>query len=330
VGVTDAGEVVGWQHPGRGQLHDWMRNELREAIDPLPLYACRAVEYEGQSVVVIRIHPGDPPYVLRRSGSVYVREPGSKNPIGAQHRLLEFVRQNAETAASAAARLQLGEELGLLLRADSDPPEVPHFTHTVDWVLVGTPQVLPVNFATRALAGSSVTAATRRLAAVLERNTLHPRSQPPRPVAGSAFVIEGQSEPSGMFMRVVVTATGTVAATLSERLRRPAFHTGQIADIRIASLLNVVFGTLTDLGASGRGLFQLSMQTTPAAVNVPMITLGSANQGYAMTTGESFELNDELLLPVTDELIGETAERMMRAFARANGIPYWEPEATPD
>ena len=131
-----------------------------------------------------------------------------------------------------------------------------------------------------------------------------------------------------MFMRAVVTATGTVAATLTERLHRPTFHTGQIADIRIASLLNVVFGTLTDLGATGRGLFQLSMRTTPAAVGVPTIKIGSANQGYALTTEESFELNDELLLPVTDESIAETAERMMRAFARANGIPYWEPEAT--
>jgi hypothetical protein len=114
--------------------------------------------------------------VLRKSGSVYVREPGGKNPIRAQAQLLEFVRQNGETKASAAARLELAERVRQLLHTDSDPPDVSGQTHTACWVVIGTPQVLPVDLATRALRESAVRAATERLVGVLETNTIRPWS----------------------------------------------------------------------------------------------------------------------------------------------------------
>lgn len=326
VGVNNAGEAVGWTQPGRSELRDWLRTTLGEAIDPLPVFDCKAVEHNGHSVVAIRIYPGLPPYVLRGSGSVYVHEPGGKNAIRTQAQLLEFVRQNGETAAAATARLELSRELLQVLHDDSDPPTVPNETHVARWVLTGTPQVLPVDFAVRALRESSVHAAETRLVSVLQRQTLHPHSEPPG-AAGQAFVVEGRSAKSGMFMRLVVTAAGTVAATLTERLRRPMFHTGQIADIRLASLLNLVFGTLTDLDATGRSLFHVALDVTPTAPGADhTITLGSANQGYAMSTVQSLEWNGELLLPVSDESITEAAERLMRAIAREAGITYWEPE----
>jgi hypothetical protein len=141
-------------------------------------------------------------------------------------------------------------------------------------------------------------------------------------------VIEGKSDPSGMFFRLVVTAAGTVAAKLTERLRRPMFHVGQIADIRIASLLNLVFGTLTDLGSTGRGVCRRSTCVSPIAPGVGQdITLGSANQGYALSPARPLELDDEMLLPATDESIRKTAERLMRAVAREFEVGYWEPEA---
>jgi hypothetical protein len=56
------------------------------------------------------------------------------------------------------------------------------------------------------------------------------------------------------------------------------------------------------------------------------ITLGSANQGYGMSTVQSLEWNGELLLPLSNESIPEASERLMRAIAREAGITYWEPE----
>ena len=72
-----------------------------------------------------------------------------------------FAAKQLEDAGDyEAARLELSEDLGLLLHADRDPPAVPSQTHSVAWVLIGTPQVLPVDFAARALRGSSVRSAT--------------------------------------------------------------------------------------------------------------------------------------------------------------------------
>jgi hypothetical protein len=193
-------------------------------------------------------------------------------------------------------------------------------------VLTGTPQVIPIDFAARALRESAVRAADTRLVAVLQKQTLHPHCEPPG-AAGQGFLVEGRSTSSGMFVRLVVAAAGTVAATLTESLRRPMFHTGQIADIRLASLLNLVFGTLTDLDATGQGLFHLTLRVNPTAPGADhVITLGSANQGYAMSTLRPLEWKGELQLPVSDESIVESAERMMRVIAREAGITYWEPE----
>jgi hypothetical protein len=50
------------------------------------------------------------------------------------------------------------------------------------------------------------------------------------------------------------------------------------------------------------------------------------NQAYEMSTAKPLEWNDEMLLPATEQSIVKTAERLMRAVARAAGIPYWDPE----
>lgn len=198
---------------------------------------------------------------------------------------------------------------------------MPNETHVARWVLTGTPQVLPVDFAVRALRESSVHAAETRLVSVLQRQTLHPHSEPPG-AAGQAFVVEGRSAKSGMFMRLVVTAAGTVAATLTERLRRPMFHTEQIADIRLASLLSLVFGTLTDLDATGRSLFHVALDVTPTAPGADhTITLGSANRGYAMSTVQSLEWNGELLLPVSETSEDRRARKVIRRNWEEAGRP---------
>ena len=131
-GSTTTAKRLAGSHRGAPSLTTgYGRRSAKQSTRCLPLFNCKAVEHKGQSVVAIRVYPGAPPYVLRGSGSVYVREPGGKSPIRTSAQLLEFVRQNGETEASAAARLKLSEELRLLLHTDSDPPAAAHYTHTV-------------------------------------------------------------------------------------------------------------------------------------------------------------------------------------------------------
>jgi schlafen family protein len=326
LGVSNAGDSVGWTPPGRSEVHDWLRNHLRDAIDPLPDFDCKSAEHDGNPIVALRIHPGAPPYVLRKSGSVYIREPGGKHPIRSQAQLVDLVRQSTENETKAEERLRgnmLIRDL-ILGHAATDPS--PDQTRLAEWMLVATPLALPVDFRTRALGRSTVDAATARLARRLETITLPPRHVGwPQPL-DSGFVLDGHSDTSRLGVRLLVHGGGTAGVRLTERLTRGVLHTGEMADRRIRPLLDLAFGTLTDIGASGRGLLRLHLRVTATAPGWnPVITLSSADRTAELDAGAELQFGDETGLPSTADSLAETAERIMRAIARRAQIPYSEP-----
>jgi Putative DNA-binding domain len=326
LGVSNSGDSAGWTPPGRSEVHDWLRNHLRDAIDPLPDFNCKSVEYAGKPIVALRIHPGAPPYVLRKNGSVYIREPGGKHPIRSQAQLLDLVHQSTENETKAEERLRgsslIRDSILGLAPADASPDQ----TRLAEWMLVTTPLAMPVDFATRALSRSTVDAAIARLARRLEGIALPPRHAGwPRPL-DTGFVLDGHSDISRLGVRLLVDAGGTVGARLTERLTRGVLHTGEMADHRIAPLLDLAFGTLTDIGASGRGLLRLHLRVTATAPGwKPVITLSSADRTAELDAGAEFQVGDETGLPSTTDSLSETAERIMRAIARRAQVPYWEP-----
>jgi hypothetical protein len=142
-------------------------------------------------------------------------------------------------------------------------------------------------------------------------------------------VVDGHSDISKIGVRVAIEAAGTVGARLTEYVTQGVLHTGTMADDRIAPLLDFAFSTLTDLGASGRGLACLHLRVTPTRSDAKaMVTLGSANQSWELNIGEdrTLTINDETTLPATSGSLATTAERMMRTIARAARMPYWEPD----
>jgi hypothetical protein len=329
LGISNAGEAVGWKQRGRAEVHDWLRSHLREAVDPLPSFNCRTVEYDGKPVVGLRIYPGSPPYVLRGTGAVYIREPGGKHPIRSQSQLLSFVRQNEENEAEAELRLAGGALIQGSVLARAEPMPSREHTRVVEWMLVATPLVLPVEFGTRALGRSIVNSVRARVINQLDRLTLQPRYVGQAQPLGSAFVVDGHSDISKIGVRVAIEAAGTVGARLTEYLTQGVLHTGTMADDRIAPLLDFAFSTLTDLGGSGRGLACLHLRVTPTTSDAKaMITLGSANQSWELNIGEdrTLTINDETTLPATSDSLATAAERMMRTIARAARMPYWEPD----
>jgi len=330
LGVDNAGDVVGWQPPGRVEIHDWFRNHLRDAIDPLPSFNCRTVEFNGKPLVALRIYPGSAPYVLRASGSIYIREPGGKHPIRSQAQLLDLVHQSDQNETKAEARLTKNQLINELVLANSDIAPSQDQTRLTEWMLIATPLVLPVDFGTRALARTTVGSVTRRWADQLDKITLPPTcGGPARPVASSAFIVDGYSDVSGIALRVVIDARGTIGVKLTERLTRGSLHTGLVADRRLAPLLDLAFGTFTELDATGRGLADLRLRVTATAPGwKPILPLNAANQGYELDAGNArpLQISAETSLPATLESLAACAERMMRAIARLADIPYWEPE----
>jgi hypothetical protein len=330
LGVNNGGDLVGWQPPGRVEIHDWFRNHLRDAVDSLPSFDCRTVEFNGKSVIALRIYSGTPPYVLRGSGSIYIREPGGKHPIRSQAQLLDLVHQSDRNETKAETRLSGTPLIKELVLGNSDIAPSQDQTRLTEWMLVATPLVLPVDFRTAALARTTVRSVTQRWANQLNIITLPPTyGGPARPSGSSGFVVDGYSDASGIALRVVIDAAGTIGAKLTERLTRGSLHTGLVADQRVGPLLDLAFGTFTELGATGRGLAHLQLRVTATAPGwKPILPLDSANQGYELDAADDRALHftAETSLPATPESQTQCAERMMRAIARLADIPYWEPE----
>jgi len=82
LGVADDGGLRGWREHGRSDLQDHLRHVLRREVDPLPPFSARSIELEDQPIGVVRvIESVDTPHIARRTGALYIREPGGKRPI---------------------------------------------------------------------------------------------------------------------------------------------------------------------------------------------------------------------------------------------------------
>src|SRR5262245_1921307 len=57
LGVEDKNRVVvGWKPSGRADIVDYLRERLRQEVDPLPPFAARGMEIEGRQVGVVRVY----------------------------------------------------------------------------------------------------------------------------------------------------------------------------------------------------------------------------------------------------------------------------------
>lgn len=102
-----APQVEGWSPPGRVDVQDWVREQLRQQVDPIPPFAARMVDLAGRSVGVVRVYESvNTPHVVRRTGAVYVRGQGGKEP--ATHAdVAQLAAKGADAATRAIERLDL-------------------------------------------------------------------------------------------------------------------------------------------------------------------------------------------------------------------------------
>lgn len=95
LGVDDAGAIVGWRPPGRAQIHDHLREQLR-GVDPMPAFTAELVDTVDGPVGVLHVpESAIKPHVVRERGVVYEREPGGNRPIDSQAKLLALAPRPA-------------------------------------------------------------------------------------------------------------------------------------------------------------------------------------------------------------------------------------------
>ncbi len=227
IGVTDAGEVVGCQDVDttKVELQDWLRHKLRAEVDPLPPFAAEWRESGGETIGVVRVaESSDTPHVVKKTGSIYVREPGGKRPIapvGDQRMLLELARRGERARQIAARRPGESPDLwATMLPIDAVPGAATQ--ETMEFMATAAPLTVPPGFANRALSGPMQRLCERLADELFAAGA--PMAGPYRPdadmlTAQNAFTIEARR---GMYEEATrsISTSACLAAT-STPSRRP-------------------------------------------------------------------------------------------------------------
>jgi hypothetical protein len=114
VGVADEDDALVGIEPLAAEAQLWVKDTLRGLVLPMPPFRARWLPAaDGRGVLLVLIEESSTtPHLLMRSGAIYVRNPGSSDPvpIGDQRRLLDLTacgeraieqaRNNARQAAS--------------------------------------------------------------------------------------------------------------------------------------------------------------------------------------------------------------------------------------
>lgn len=108
-GVDDDGKLAGMEAPG-GEVSMWVKDTLRSTVLPLPPFRARWVplgtrDSKGLLLVLVE-ESSTTPHLLLSRGAIYVRAPGSSDPVPIRDQalLLELTRRGTASRDRAARR----------------------------------------------------------------------------------------------------------------------------------------------------------------------------------------------------------------------------------
>jgi Schlafen, AlbA_2 len=127
VGVADKSDDLAGIEPVGGEPQVWVKDVLRGHLLPMPAFRARWLTLRktkqraaGKGLLVVLVEESSTtPHLLTRSGAIYVRNPGSSDPvpINDQSRLLDLTRRGLEARSAAFNRSfsHVGDWPGTLL-----------------------------------------------------------------------------------------------------------------------------------------------------------------------------------------------------------------------
>lgn len=107
VGVSDEDDTLVGIAPKAAEAQLWVKDTLREHVLPMPAFRARWLDVDGTLGVLLVLvdESSATPHLLIRSGAIYVRNPGSSDPvpINDQGRLLELTARGRQAREDAEA-----------------------------------------------------------------------------------------------------------------------------------------------------------------------------------------------------------------------------------
>lgn len=125
-GVADDDDtLVGMEPLGAAEPQLWVKDTLRNRVLPMPPFRSRWLPTEGDRglLLVLVEESASTPHILTRSGVIYVRSPGSSDPVplADQRTLLELTARGEE--ARSRARRAIQSSMRLRLETHVEPVE---------------------------------------------------------------------------------------------------------------------------------------------------------------------------------------------------------------
>ena len=329
LGIADDATIRGFSEHGRSDLQDHLRHVLRGQVDPLPPFLARSFELDGKTVGVVRvIESSDTPHIVRKTGALYVREPGGRQPIR-DHQTLTALAQRGEAARERAAERM--RTLPMISEALQTPTELPEdrvwslpaeqeLPPVLEMIVMAAPLTLSAAFADRALSKTTTDWASE---AVTRLWGLSPEKMGPHWTHPDAhargFVVEGQMKGLPRLVTLAIDAGGVVAVRTAKRREGGTFLVRTLAEHNLPTMLGVIRDTLSHLDAHGRALVELRLRGIQH-----MQVQGGPNE-VSYPKQDSLHIGGELPVPATDDDVRGLAERWAREFGRAAKLPHWEP-----
>ncbi len=190
----------------------------------------------------------------------------------------------------------------------------------LEWIVRAAPLTVPTAFADRALSKATVdhcVEATRRLWG--GEGPLPGRHRVDLDVFGRGLRTEGVHLGLPTMVNVALDAGGLIAARSTQRRTGGTLYLPTLAQEELQRLLRAVADLLDELDAHGRSV-------------VDLVARGTKNMQVQRTMGElasmeadALHIGGDLSVPAEEEELTAIAERWTREFARAAGLPAWEP-----
>jgi hypothetical protein len=327
LGVGDDGTIVGWQPPGRAQIHDHLREHLRR-VDPMPAFTAELVDTADGPVGVLHVpESAIKPHIVQDRGVIYEREPGGNRPIISQAKLLALATTPREAQEAAVDRLTTPPMVHAALRATISGRATNGQTRAADWVVAATPLSVSPDLAGRVRDGSQVRAFETTMSAAVAVLTGQSRQCSsetlPRP---SGSVIRGVDHVTHNEFEFTIDAAGVVVARWSERLYVGSEHIFAVGDRILTPLVTFARAALEACGAIGpshvHGLLQIRA-TDPSWSH--SLTVTAADQSGELTTASGpITLGATFELPASEQTIRAFTEAWAAELGRHAGMPTWQ------
>lgn len=322
LGVTDDGNVCGWERDNRLDVQSHLGALLRGQVDPMPPFVADVRDVRGKPVGIVRVfESSDAPHVVRGTGAVYVRTSKGKEPVTDHSALVALARKGDQAEAEARRRfIELPAVTQSLRARDAgySNPADPNFRVVVR----AAPLTVPPTFRDWPLredASQAVQAAADRL--VEHGSYPYHREGPTQEIYGRAIagrVAQPVSSDVKDHATVVVDSGGVIGAAyvigMHKRDKQPSLSLESIMSAQLRRMAMTIAELFDRSETHGRVV-------TDAQVMIPVTATISEQRRPA---GRWLHVADELTVPADQDEVEAMVQRWYREMQRGLGIEAWE------